>query len=171
MAFSETEDKILLDVKDGTLGVSGILVLRGVTDEALLIGEGNVGRGDTVSLVIDENLDLAVLHHTNTTAIEVSKSMVVKSLRRQNLRVGGSQIDTNNLTIALRGVLLLGVGGVSKECQRCNKNEEKVEDSGPSERLGRAIACRDASHGESECVYVEFLNAQTRELKPRALLE
>lgn len=82
--------------------------------------------------------------------------MVVTSLRRQNLRVGGSQIDTNNLSIALRGVFLLGVGSVSKECQRRNKNEEKVEDGCPSEGLGRAIACRDASHGESECVYVEF---------------
>jgi hypothetical protein len=38
-----------LDVEDGVVGVRGGLVLGGVSDESLLIGEGNVGGGDTVS--------------------------------------------------------------------------------------------------------------------------
>jgi len=111
-----------LDVEDSALGVGGILVLGGVTNEALLIGEGNVRRGNTVSLVVDKNLDLAVLHHTNT-------------------RVSGSQINTNNIPVALGGVLLLSVGSVSKERQRRDEDEEEVEDGGPGEGLGRAIAC------------------------------
>jgi hypothetical protein len=56
-----------LHVKDSSLGVGGVLVLGGVTDEALLISESHVGGSDTVSLVVGENLNLAVLHHTNTT--------------------------------------------------------------------------------------------------------
>lgn len=62
----------LLNIEDGALGVGGVLILGGVTNEALLIGESNVRRGNTVSLVVDKNLDLAILHHTNTTTLKVS---------------------------------------------------------------------------------------------------
>jgi hypothetical protein len=143
--------KVLLDVENGALGVGGVLVLGGITDEALLIGESNIGRGDTVSLVVDKNLDLAVLHHTNTTAIKVSQPSTSSGHCRKSkdyIRVGGSQINTNNVAVALRGVLLLGVGSVSKEGQGRDKDEEKVEDGGPGEGLGRAIACGYASHWE-----------------------
>lgn len=134
----------LLDVEDSALGVGGILVLGGVTNETLLIGESNVRRGNTVSLVVDKNLDLSVLHHTNTTAVKVSNLSYSRSIvfpNCGNLRVSGSQINTNNIAVALRGVLLLGVGSVSKERQRRDEDEEKVEDGGPGEGLGGAIAC------------------------------
>jgi hypothetical protein len=132
----------LLDIEDGALGVGGILVLGSVTDKALLIGESNVGRGDTVSLVIDENLDLAILHHTNTTAFKSVHWALDGPWREEsNSRVGGTQINTDNIAVALRGVLLLGVSGVSKERQGRDKDEEKVEDGRPGEGLGRAIAC------------------------------
>jgi NAD-specific glutamate dehydrogenase. len=62
-----------LDIKDSAGRVGGVLVLGSVTNEALLIGESDVRGSDTVSLVVDENLDLAVLHHTNTTARKVSQ--------------------------------------------------------------------------------------------------
>jgi hypothetical protein len=73
-----------LDVEDRVVRVGGGLVLGGVTDEALLIGEGDVGGSDTVTcresvsmgkegrtssiqhtLVVDENLNLALGHDTN----------------------------------------------------------------------------------------------------------
>ena len=38
-----------LDVEDGAEGVGGGLVLGGVSDEPLLIGEGDIRGGDTVS--------------------------------------------------------------------------------------------------------------------------
>ena len=64
-----------LDVEDGSVGVGRSLVLGGVTNKSLLIGEGDIRRGNTVSLVVDENLDLALLHHTNaTTRLLVSLS-------------------------------------------------------------------------------------------------
>ena len=69
-----------LDVEDGAAGVAGELVLCGVTDKALLVVPGDPRRSDTVTLVVDENLDLAALHDTNA-------------------RVGGSEINTNDCEI------------------------------------------------------------------------
>lgn len=66
-----------LDVEDGSVGVGRSLVLGGVTNKSFLIGEGDIRRGNTVSLVVDENLDLALLHHTNaTTRLLVSLSPI-----------------------------------------------------------------------------------------------
>lgn len=62
-----------LDVEDGVGGVGGGLLFGGVSNQALLFGVGDVGGGDAVSLIVDENFDLALLHHTNA-------------------RVGGAQI-------------------------------------------------------------------------------
>jgi hypothetical protein len=56
----------ILDIVDSVLGVCGGLVLGGVSNETLLLGEGDVGRSDSVTLIVDENLDLALLHHTDT---------------------------------------------------------------------------------------------------------
>ena len=66
-----------LDVEDGAAGVAGELVLCGVTDKALLVVPGDPRRSDTVTLIVDENLDLAALHNTNA-------------------RVGGSEINTDD---------------------------------------------------------------------------
>lgn len=71
--MSKSHEEHLLDVKDGIRGVSGVLVLRGVTDQTLLIREGHVGGSNTVSLVVDEDLNLSILHHTNTA---VSSSQI-----------------------------------------------------------------------------------------------
>jgi len=55
-----------LDVEDGVLGVDGGLVLGGVTDQTLsVIAESDVRRGDTVSLVVGDDLDAAVLVDTD----------------------------------------------------------------------------------------------------------
>lgn len=43
----------LLHVEDGVEGVGRGLVLGGVTNETLLLGEGDVGRSDTVTLIVD----------------------------------------------------------------------------------------------------------------------
>lgn len=55
----------LLDIEDGVVGVRGGLVLGGITNQTLILGEGDVRRCDTVTLVVDKNLDLALLHHTD----------------------------------------------------------------------------------------------------------
>lgn len=56
----------LLDIENSVGRVRGGLVLGGVTNKALLIGEGDIRGGNSVSLIVDENLDLALLHHTDT---------------------------------------------------------------------------------------------------------
>ena len=54
-----------LGIEDGVLGVSGGLVLGRVTDETLLLSEGNVGWGGVDTLIVGNDLDLVVLPHSN----------------------------------------------------------------------------------------------------------
>lgn len=42
----------ILDIEDGVLGVHGSLVLGGLTDKTLLVGERDEGRGGEASLLI-----------------------------------------------------------------------------------------------------------------------
>mmetsp|Transcript_21737 Transcript_21737/g.52312 ORF Transcript_21737/g.52312 Transcript_21737/m.52312 type:complete len:249 (-) Transcript_21737:104-850(-) len=65
-----------LHVEDGVLWVHDALVLGGVADEALIVGEGNPRRGDAVTLVVSDDLDLAVLVHADA-------------------RVGGAEVNTD----------------------------------------------------------------------------
>lgn len=56
-----------LCVKDCVLWVGGELVLGCVTDQTLpLSGEGHIRWGDAVSLVVCNDLNTAILEHTNT---------------------------------------------------------------------------------------------------------
>ena len=56
-----------LGVKDGVLRVGRQLVLGGISDETLALGgESHVGRGDTVTLVVGNDLNAAVLVYSNT---------------------------------------------------------------------------------------------------------
>lgn len=65
-----------------------------------------------------------------------------------HIRVGGSQINTDNGAFDVRG--LIGVGSGAKQRHWRNQNSEKVEDGRPSERLGRAMVC-ETCHGENVC--------------------
>lgn len=56
----------ILDIVDSVRGVSGGLVLGGVSNQTLVLGEGDVRGSDSVTLIVDENLHLALLHHTDT---------------------------------------------------------------------------------------------------------
>ena len=63
-----------LGVKDGVLGVGRQLVLGGISDETLALGgESDVGRGDTVTLVVSDDLNTAVLVYSNTGGKKQSK--------------------------------------------------------------------------------------------------
>ena len=75
-----------LGVVDGVGGVDSGLVLGSVTNQALAISERDVRRGNTVTLIVGDDLNTAVLVHTHA-------------------RVGGAQIDTNHGA----KLLLLGV--------------------------------------------------------------
>ena len=65
-----------LGVEDSVGWVSGGLVLRGITDETLLLGEGDVGWGGVNTLVVGNDLDLLVLPDTDA-------------------RVGGAKINSD----------------------------------------------------------------------------
>ena len=54
-----------LGVEDGVDGVPSSLVLSGITDESLLLSEGDVGRSGVVSLVVGDDFDLVVLPNSN----------------------------------------------------------------------------------------------------------
>lgn len=77
VTLAELSSDKTLDVEDGAVRVGGELVLCGVTDKALLVVPCDPRRCDTVTLVVDEDLDLAALHDTNTG-------------------VGGSEINTDD---------------------------------------------------------------------------
>jgi hypothetical protein len=46
------------------------LVLGGITDQSLTFGEGDVGRGGSVSLIVGDDLDSVVLPQTDTSTEE-----------------------------------------------------------------------------------------------------
>lgn len=84
-------------------------VLTCVTDKSLLVVPGDVGRSDTVTLVVDENLDLSALHDTNT-------------------RVGSSKIDTDDGTGNGLFAAVLGSGIGAEEHHRRKEHQKEVED-------------------------------------------
>lgn len=55
-----------LGVEDGLPGVHGSLVLGGITDKTLALGESDVGGGGTVTLVVGDDLDTLVDPPTDT---------------------------------------------------------------------------------------------------------
>ena len=66
-----------LGIKDGVGGVHGHLVLGGITNQSFGVGEGHKRWGGSVTLVVGDDLDLAMLEHTDA-------------------RIGGAQINTDS---------------------------------------------------------------------------
>ncbi|KAI3485069.1 hypothetical protein L1887_51742 [Cichorium endivia] len=67
-----------LGVEDGVVGVHGDLVLGSIADETLRVGEGDIGGGGAVTLIVGNDLDAVVLPDGDT-------------------RVGGTEIDADSL--------------------------------------------------------------------------
>lgn len=84
-------------------------MLTCVSDKSLLVVPGDVRGSDTVTLVVDKNLDLSALHDTDT-------------------RVGGSQIDTDDRARDGFFAALLCSGIGAKEHHGRNEHQEEVED-------------------------------------------
>mmetsp|Transcript_839 Transcript_839/g.2113 ORF Transcript_839/g.2113 Transcript_839/m.2113 type:complete len:239 (-) Transcript_839:142-858(-) len=68
-----------LGIEDGVGGVHGSLGFCGISDKTFGLGESNVRRCGTVTLVVGNDFDTVILPDTNT-------------------RVGGSKIDSNGLS-------------------------------------------------------------------------
>jgi hypothetical protein len=51
--------------EDGVDGVHGDLVLGGISDETLRVGEGDVGRGGAIPLIVGDDLNAVVLPHAD----------------------------------------------------------------------------------------------------------
>ena len=75
LSVGELASDEALGVEDGVVRVHGDLVLGGISDEALVVGETDVGGGGAVSLVVGDDLNAVVLPDTDA-------------------RVGGSEIDS-----------------------------------------------------------------------------
>jgi hypothetical protein len=69
--------------EDGVGGVHGDLVLGGVADEPLAVGEGDIGRRGAVPLVVGDDLHAVVLPHAHA-------------------RVGRAEVDPDGRTLSLR---------------------------------------------------------------------
>ena len=74
------------------MGVHGDLVLCGVTNQTLIVGEGDIGWGGSVTLVVGDDFDTIVLPDTDAT----EKKYEMEHMEQTgNLRVGGAEIDTD----------------------------------------------------------------------------
>ena len=63
---SELAPNETLGIEDSVLGVGCQLVLGGISDQPLAISsEGNIAGSDTVALVVGNDLNAAVLEHSN----------------------------------------------------------------------------------------------------------
>mmetsp|Transcript_17982 Transcript_17982/g.29773 ORF Transcript_17982/g.29773 Transcript_17982/m.29773 type:complete len:261 (-) Transcript_17982:24-806(-) len=95
-----TSDKTL-DIKDSVLWVDRGLVLGSITNETITrVHKGNVGRSNTVTLVVGNDFDTTVLEDTDA-------------------RVGGSKIDSDDCS---HGFLL---GKDSRRHGKCQSSEGK----------------------------------------------
>lgn len=56
-----------LDIKHGVLWIRSQLILSRVSDKTLVVsGESHIGWGDSVSLVVGDDLDTSIFKYTNT---------------------------------------------------------------------------------------------------------
>jgi hypothetical protein len=62
----ETATNKTLGIEDGVLGVHGGLVLGSITDKTFRVGESDVRRSGTVTLLIGNDFDTLGLPNTNT---------------------------------------------------------------------------------------------------------
>ena len=65
LSIGELATDEALRIEDGVMGVHRDLVLGRITDQTLGVGEGDIGRGGTVSLVVGDDLDTVVLPDTD----------------------------------------------------------------------------------------------------------
>jgi len=62
----ETTTDETLGVEDGVVGVHGDLVLGGITDETLGVGESNERGSSAVTLIVGDDLNAVITEHTHT---------------------------------------------------------------------------------------------------------
>ena len=79
-----------LSIEDGVSWVSGSLILGGITDESLLVSEGDVGWGGVQTLIVGNDFDLVVHPDSNTG-------------------VGGSEIDSDSCIFSVSHLLVSSV--------------------------------------------------------------
>lgn len=116
-----------LGVEDGALGVGGGLVLRSVADEALTVGEGYVGGGDAVALVVGDDLHLAVHVHADAgvRGAEVDTDHGAQLFSGRLVREGGAEKRDGDEDCARRE----GTGRVSKVSGPRAIGERRVQET------------------------------------------
>ena len=75
--------------------VHGDLVLGSVSEQMLIIREGNIGRCCGVSLVVGGDFNTIVLPDANISVIKEIVNWKGKKNPEKDIRVGCAQIDTN----------------------------------------------------------------------------
>lgn len=63
--FGSSSGKNSLGIEDGIPGVHGSIVLCGLTNQTLLLGEGNERRGGERTLLVGDDLDIGTLVDSN----------------------------------------------------------------------------------------------------------
>ena len=76
--------------------VHGNLVLCGITDQTFIVGEGYIGRGCAISLVVCNDFYTIILPHTHATKENISTVEENKKLRVIYSRVGCAKVDTDS---------------------------------------------------------------------------
>ena len=83
------------EIDQRVVRVHGNLVLCGITDQTLIIGEGDVGRSCSISLVVCNDFYTIILPYTHATKGNII-TMDEKRLRVICSRVGCAKVDTDS---------------------------------------------------------------------------
>lgn len=87
ISIGELASNQSLDIENGSLRVTGELILCGISDEAFIIGESDPGRCNSVTLIVGENLDCGTARLVCSSQLKLWTELTFAILHDTDTRV------------------------------------------------------------------------------------